>query len=132
MAVERFLYLKTFVWNGVTYNNTTGGTLMLRWGHSASPVADRTGTDEYPTAVEMVNKGLLVFLLMRNVKHTIALGTSSNGVATLERNTGTTQTITFPNLVLQDITPVQSRAVYGESLWTFTHESADGTTVPIS
>lgn len=131
MAVTVTYYPESVLWNGVTYSCTVDGILQVTYEHSGTPLEDRTGCDQYPTNVIVVDKSMRVTMRLRTVKQTTALGTKSNLVATLKTPAGTS-VLTFPGMVLVDVRGQQGRAQVGDVEMVFVHESADGTTVPIS
>lgn len=132
MAVTVTYYPESVLWNSVTYSCTEQGIIQVNYEHSGSPIEDRTGCDEYPTSVIVVDKGMRVTMRLRTVKQTTALGVKSNLVATLKTKSGGTSVLTFPGMVLVDVRGQQPRAGVGDVEMVFVHESADGTTVPIS
>lgn len=134
MAVATTIYIKSAVWNSVTYDSSAGGPVMAEFGHVGEPLEDRTSDNEYAPFLAVVNKRGIMRLRVREVKQIIALGTKSSMVFTLETKVGgSTITITGANMVLIAIEPgEQSRAQAGSCTLVFQYESADGVTVPFS
>jgi hypothetical protein len=135
MAVVRTIYPSSVTWNGNTWNKSSGGLLRVDFQHTSQPVEDRTGGDEYPVAVFLVNKGLTVSVTLREVcldlGASMDCGTTSNLVLTMDTCTGT-DTCTFANMMLTDISGSQDHGVLGESTITLIHQSSNGTDDPIS
>ena len=132
MSVLNTIYPKSFTWNSVTYNGTTGGTLRFEYQHEGTPFLDRTADDEYSSFVVITDKRLIVRVRLREVKYVTALGTKSDASIIITGKTNAA-TITFVGLVLVGASPgEQGRAEGGSVTLVFEHESADGTTVPIS
>lgn len=134
MTISATINCQSVGWNSLTWDSTTdGGSLRVRYVHESTSVKDRTGSSVYPTGVFNVDGDMTVYVTIREVKPaaTATIGTKSNIVATLSTSAGT-ETLTFPNMKLESINGDQDRAVLGESEYVFVHESADGTTVPLS
>jgi hypothetical protein len=132
MSVATTIYLQSATWNSITFNSTSGGPIRGEYSHAGEPYDDRTADNEYPTFLAVINKRLIVKLHVREVKQTAALGTKSNLVMTLIGKSSSV-TINAANMVLIAVEPAeQSRAEAGHATFVFQHESADGTTVPIS
>jgi hypothetical protein len=134
MAVVTTFYLKTFVWNSVTFDKSSGGTLELRFEHEGEPLKGWTGDDEYPTFLAVVNKGCRVILRLRDVSQKQAPGAAnSNIVATLRIPSDTgNPTITFATMTLIAVRGTQGRAQTGDVELVFEHLSANGTTNPVT
>ena len=123
-------YLNSATWNSITFNSANGGPIRGDYSHSGEPFEQRTGASDYAPFLAVLNKRLKIRLRVRDVKQTAALGTKSNLTMTLSGRTGT---INAANMVLIGIEPGdQPRAESGSAILVFQHESADGTTVPIS
>jgi len=132
VAVTTTIYVKSIGWNSLTWDTSTGGPLAVRIMHPARAIADRTGDSLYPTFVAMVDGELRVSASLRQLKWTIALGTKSDMILTVEGKGGATSTITLPGLVYEGVSMSQDRATVGGAEHTWVHESADGTTLPVS
>jgi len=131
MAVESTINCKSIVWNSNTFTAADGGPLRLRYNHTGNPVKDRTGDDLYARVVHVVDRDLTITATLRDVKQTDNLAGSSNLVAILEEPSGDV-TMTFAAMTLDGISGTQDRAVLGESEWSFSHASSDGSTNPIT
>jgi hypothetical protein len=135
MAVVRTIYPVSVAWNGNTWNKDTGGLLKVDFQHTSQPVEDRTGGDEYPVAIYLVNKGLTVSVTLRefcmDLGASMDCGTSGNLVVTLETCTAT-DVCTFANMMLTDVSASQDHGILSESVLTFIHLSTNGTTDPVS
>lgn len=127
------IYAKSFSWNGTTYTSGVGGLVEITFSHEGTPVEDGTGTDEYPTFGQVANKRVRVSVTTRTWKLITALGaTKANGTAIVNGKNGD-ETLTIANLLLFAVGPATQRhAEPGASTLQFFHESADGTTNPLS
>lgn len=136
MAYTTTIYPQTVTWSTYTWDNgitNTGGLLTCVITHASQDIQDRTGSSEYPTFVGMVNKSLTVRVTLRELKHTDGLGgVSGNLVLTAKSSNATTVTVTCATMRLRDVEMTQNRAEPAQAVLTFVHESADGTTVPVS
>ena len=122
----------SFEFNSTTYNATTGGTIRLQYSARGEPLEDWTGTDEWNTFCAIVNKRLRVRLTLREVKCTVALGTTDTSCAGTLTVKGGTSVITFVNLHLFAVEGDAGRAEVGTCVLEFAHQSADGTATPYS
>lgn len=129
------VYASSVVWNSITWNGDpsagAGGLIRVMLSHPSTDIQDRTGTQEYPEFVQMVNKGGMVSVTLREVKQISELGTKSNMTVNLSGKGGT-PSIACVGMILRDVNMSQGRGEPGEATLTFIHESADGTTVPYS
>lgn len=136
MAINVSYYLQSAVWNGSTWDNTTGGSLDVTIEHGGDPLDDRTGIDEYNTFLAVVNKMCRATLRLREVKWTTNPGAAeSNLVLTLKKKTGNTEgtvVVTLATMQLISVRSSQARASVGDAELVFMHRSADGSTVPVS
>lgn len=132
MAVATTIYAQTVTWNSNTWNSTSGGPIMAEYVHAGEPLEDRTGDALYPPFVAIVNGRCEVRIRLREIKDVTALGTKSN-LAITATGKSNTVTVTCAGMVLVGVDPgSQSRAEGGSRTMIFRHESADGTTVPVS
>ena len=133
---ERTLYLDEFTFNSVTYTGGSsgiGGPLRARWNNDPQNlIKDRTGSDDYPTAVYPVDKDCTLTITMRDTNVAITMGTTGNIVAKYNDDAGVVKTVTYANMVFVGTTSTQDRATTGEADYIWTHESTDGTTNPIT
>ena len=118
--------------NGVTYSGGVGGVIRFQAAHAGTPLQDWSGADEYPTSVNIVNKTLVVRVFLRNVKITTALGTKDPSMSAVLVIKAGNETITCVNMVLASVEMDQGKSEYGTTVLTLVHESANGTTVPVS
>lgn len=142
------IYPKTVLWNGLTFGGNIaagdlGGLLAVHFFHDSQDLPDRTGDQEYPTFMAMVNKFAMVQIGLRQVKEIVsakgnagtftAIGVKSDMVVTLiGKSASTPITNTVPGLVFKGVQASQMRAQPGESALTFVHESVDGLALPWS
>lgn len=134
MAWTTTVYVDTITWNSNTWTAiTAGGPIRVDVSHAGQDIQDRTGSDEYSTFVQIVNKmlGATIFLRDTALSKSQALGTKSAMVLTLRGKGGTT-TITLAGMIIVSVGPSQGRAEPGTVAMGFVHESSDGTTVPIT
>lgn len=120
------------VFNTVTYNNATGGILDVTYDINGTDLIDGTGADVYAQAVEVADLVCAVQIRMRETKWTLAPSTTSNLVITVKLKGGGTDTLTFANMVYMGISGSQPRSEWGDATLRFVHESADGSTYPLS
>ena len=132
MAVTVTIYPKIITWNSLTWDNTNGGPLAIRYMHTGRAITDRTGDSEYPTFTAIVDKELRITVSLRELKEVLVRGTKSDMVATVETKGGATSTITFAGMVLEAGTGSQDRAVPGGTELTFVHENVSGANYPVS
>lgn len=133
MAINKTYAITQVTWNANTWDKDTGGTIGASIQSGGEPLEDWVAADEWPTFLAVVNKRLRVRLTMREPKWTEEPGNASaaNMVITLKTKSGTV-TITLATMILIEINPDQGRASMGETVLVFGHESADGTTNPIT
>lgn len=131
MAVTPTIYPKSVVWNSLTWDaSTAGGPVGLRYLSEATDIASRTGDDEYPRTIFMVDKMVRLFVTLQDVKQTFDPGTMSDMTVTLSTKAGT-QTVTFPDVIYQGQSANQPRAALGETELSFAVQVSDGQTNPI-
>lgn len=118
--------------NGVGTSGGSGGLLTVMYTHAGQDIQDRTGSSEYPTFVGIVNKSLTMRVTLRELKQIYALGSKCTATTLTAISSAGTVTIAAPNMVLRDVEMTQNRAEPAQAVLTFVHESADGTTVPVS
>ena len=135
MGANVYAYLSSFAFNSVTYNAGSGGPIRFELMKNGDPLEEWTGADEWPQFVAVVSKRLRVRALIRDIAAaTLVLGVVANGSAVLlPKIGGTPKTIAMANLILIGVDPVEqtSRQAGGATL-VFAHQSADGTTDPVS
>lgn len=133
MAVAATVYASQVTWNALTWNADTAGLIRVDYTHNATPLADRTGDDEYPVRIFMVDKELTVRVTVRNFCWTTAIACdASDLVVTIDNPCDASSTCTFDNMRLVSIDGTQDRATLSEAVLTFIHVSLDGTSSPIS
>ena len=126
------LYAQSFTWNGLAFTSASNGILRIEDHHSGEPLESRTGDDEYPRQVFVVNKSLRVTVACRDFKLAAAPGSgSASGVAVVKTKSGTV-TKTYAALILVGLSSRQHRAKESETVLEFVHESADGVANPVS
>ena len=126
------IYAKSVAWNSVTWDSTGGGPIRVEYSHSGDPLEDRTGDSDYAPFLAVVNKKCRARVTLREIKQTAVLGTKSNLVITATGKANTV-TINLANMVLIAVeSGEQQRATAGSATLVFQHESADGSTVPVS
>ena len=126
------IYAKTVVWNAVTWDSTSGGPIRVEYSHMGEPLEDRTGDNDYAPFLAVVNKKCTARVTLREIKQIAAPGTKSSLVITATGKANTV-TITLANMILVGVEPgEQGRAAAGSAVLLFQHESADGSTVPVS
>jgi len=133
MPVSRTFTAKTITWNSETWDKDATGPLSVTVAHSGTPVMSRTGADLYPHRISVQDRTVVVTVVVGEFKRTSALTGKSNMVISLYYDEGAeTITVTIANLRFYEVRSTQNRANPSEAALTFVHESADGTTVPIT
>ncbi|MCZ7645302.1 MAG: hypothetical protein M5U26_08460 [Planctomycetota bacterium] len=126
------IYPQSVTWNSITYSAASHGLVRAEVQHGGQPVESLAGDDEYARQTFVVNKGVRVRLFIRNFAIDTSLGAAtSNMVITVKHKSGT-KTLTIANMILFDVRPSQARAQESETILEFVHESADGTTNPLT
>jgi hypothetical protein len=94
---------------------------------------NRVGDNIYPTVVATPDKSCVATVTLREVKQALNLGgAGAQMVMTISGKGAVSETITLAGMVLVDVGAVQRRGEFGAVVLRFAHESADGTTVPIT
>jgi hypothetical protein len=124
------MYYKTSLFNGMTWDSSSGGPMSARYEHGATPIPVRTGNDKYARGTPLVDFECPVVLTVAYVSPALSIGIKSNLVLTLETVQGTVA-VSFLNMKLFRITHAQNRAFPGAMDLHLVHESADGQTFPI-
>jgi len=132
MAVNSTFYLQSAKFNGITWSNTEDGTLELQVSHRGNAIQDRTGIDEYATSVVIVDKECVAVLKLREVLRIEGLGAITGSLECVLKTPGSTKNLTLTTMKISDINIRQGRAEAGDADITFVHESADGSTVPVT
>lgn len=134
MAVSVTFYPQSVTWaGGINASKTSGGPIQVRYDHGGSAVGDRTGDADYSMFKQVVNKDCQVVVRLREVKQTFAIGTTTGALSfVLTAKNGASVTITFANMLLESVRGMQGRATPGDVELVFSHESADGSTNPVS
>lgn len=131
MAVTPTIYASSVAWNSSTWNASGGGPIAVTYDHSSRSEEARSGDDEYARTVFSVDKNLRATVRLQDVDVIPDIGTKSNLTATLSTKSGT-KTLTMVGMVFEGAAASQDRATIGDVELRFIHESADGSTVPIS
>lgn len=125
------IYVQSIAWNGHTYTSSSGGPIQAGYTHSGTPVADRTGDDQYNTFLAMVDKVCGASFTIRDNVFTDAPGAGpSDCVFTFTGKSS--KTVTLLSMVLESVDGDQQRAQPGTAVVKLMHVSADGTTSPVS
>jgi hypothetical protein len=133
MAVTASVFASQVTWNGNTWNADTAGLIRVDYSHSSTPLEDRTGDDEYPVRIFMVDKSLTARVTLRNFCWSTAIAcTAGDLVITIDNPCDASSTCTLDNMMLVSIDGTQDRASLSEATLSFIHRSPDGTTAPIS
>jgi hypothetical protein len=132
MAVSSTWAVTSVLFNSITYTATdTGGPIGCSYRHGGQALQDWTGDSVLPTAVDIVDQACEVRVRMRDVKQALVLGTKATLTLTIAKKGGTVA-LSFVNMVLVEIAGSQNRSQRGEVELVFAHESANGTTAPMS
>jgi hypothetical protein len=126
------LYAYSVVFNGVTYTATAGGPHEFDFEYGGQVVNDWL-EKPIPIFLALVDREVKVRVRLREVKTLPVLEVKSSLVVNISgKSGGVTATLTFANMVLVNINANQGRATQGFCELHFQHESADGTTIPVS
>jgi hypothetical protein len=131
MAVVKTIYPVSVTFNGVTYDKSTHGLIRLRYQHGGEELADRVAEEFYPTLIAATNGYCRVQITVREVKQTPTVGTNGALVATIS-TPGASTTLTFATMTYLGVESEQGRATPGEATLSFAHQSANGSTAPLS
>lgn len=122
--------VKQFTFNGGTYDQSSGGPVEASFSDMPSEVADLTGADQLSQQVFLVDEVDTVRISMRQAP-VIAKGTKSALVITTKTK-GSDRTITHANMLYVGRTFTQGKDQLTVDVLNFRHESADGSTAPVS
>lgn len=134
-AATIYAYLQSFAWNSNTWTATTGGPILFEYMKTGTPLEEWVADQVWSPFVPVVQQRLRVRVTIRDVGIAVqTLGAKSNGSAVLlPKIGGTPKTINLAGLVLFGVDPLESRSNQAAGLTlNFAHESADGTTDPVS
>jgi hypothetical protein len=125
--------ITSIVWNSHTWNYLNGGPIDFNYTHNGRMIEALVGDNEWATTIDFPDKGLSASVTLREVKQTIDMdGTASDMVATIVGRVGVSSIITLKSMVLVDVSASNRRGESGAVQLQFRHQSADGTTVPVS
>ena len=125
------IYLKSVLWNAITWDNSNGGTIALDYVHEGEVIQDWTGIDRYAKFLAVCNLIMECTLRLGNCKRIEGLNAANTDlVATLDGLS--TVPITLKTMSLVGVRVGQGRTNLGEAALKYRHLSSDGTTVPIS
>ena len=131
MAVLSTYAVQSVAFDGQTYTSAAGGPIGMQYRYGGQPLPDYTGDSALPMALDVIDQVCEVRARLRDVKQALTIGTKGSLVVILKYKSSTV-TLTFANMVLVDINGSQSRSQRGEVELAWAHESADGTTAPLS
>jgi hypothetical protein len=127
-------YPISVVWNGLTFDKSTNGLLRVDWEMAGQPLEFRSGGNQWPTAIDIVNKGLTLSLttaeLPQNRASLMSCSSKADAVVTLQA-CGSTVSFTAKGMILVNVSGTQDHATWGEAVLTMVHVSTDGTSAPI-
>lgn len=124
-ALNVTIFPTEVTWGGSTWTASSGGPLRLNYQHTGTALKDRVAGQLYPSFLQVVGRGVVVRLTLRNVKRVEGLGGSSNLVAKLGIDGNPSViTITFATMVLVEIEGEQGKDVQGDCNLVFEHVSA--------
>ena len=128
-GVTTTIYCKTVG----SYSASAGGTIQLDFTHAGRFLEDRVADQVYPAFTAVVDKFLEVTVHLRDlsVAKALELGAAAADLAcTLAGKADVT--ITFAKMKLHRVAGGQERAAAGTVRLVYRHESADGTSNPVS
>src|SRR5260370_40644949 len=125
-------YVKSAVFNGTTYDSTNGGPVRVDLSIGGKPLTEWAGDAFWPVLAVSHSGRAQARVFLKDVKRTEAPNTKSSLVLTLTGKAANT-TLTLANMVYIGTEQLnQTRAGAGECAMVFEHESADGTTFPLT
>jgi hypothetical protein len=125
--------ITSIVWKGITWNAANGGPIDVSYSHNGRIIESRVGDNEWATTIGSPDKGCDASVTLREVKQTIDIdGTASDMVITIAGRVGVGSITTLKSMVLVDVSASNRRGEKGAVVLQFRHQSADGTTVPIT
>lgn len=120
-------------WNSNNWSSTDGGPIEVSYTHTGNVIENRVGDNEWATVIGTPNKSCVATVTLREVKQTLDLdGVAADLVMVVAGRVGVSSTITLKSMVLVDVSSSQRRGEFGAVILRFNHESADGTTVPVT
>lgn len=124
-------YVQSFTFGGVTYDNTSGGTLRAQLDDSGREVESRYGGSLYPLSTEITDASGVATMGIAEFAPTLpAKGEKSDIVMTIQKAGGTTEPVTWYNMRFAGQSPNQDRAAQGTNDFRFVFESSDGVKGP--
>ena len=114
------------------WTSASGGLVRVDINHGGREVQDRTGGQQYSAFTVVVDKYLSCRVYLRDLSQIYAMNTKGPLVFTLLGKTGQLRYLTLIGMVLTSTEPGQPRGEPGTIALAFSHESADGTTMPLS
>lgn len=133
MAVKRLYGLKSIVRGSTTFDNTHGGPLSWRWSYVGNKVPDRTGADEFATAMLIPEKDMTASMRMRDIVFADDPGDKEDTVVTFIRDGKLEIAITFKAMVFIGSDANIDRSIPGEIELSYDHEhTVNDTASPIT
>jgi len=124
-------YVTQFTFNGVTYDNSSGGTLRASLEDGGREVETRVGGQLYPTSTEITDASAVATLGISELAPTLPdIGDLSDIVLTIAKTGGTTETETWYNMRYAGQSASQDRAAAGTNDFRFVFQSSDGVKGP--
>lgn len=129
MPISGTLWAKSFG----EFDSGTGGPIRIGFTHAGTPVKDRVADQQYPTDVTVVDKDLEVEVEVRDISVAKAREIGASGAAKSAVLAGKANiTVNFGTLKLYHVGGSQNRATPGNVVLRYCHESADGSTNPLT
>lgn len=128
---------KSVTFGGHTWTSADGGPIEFTFTYGGRELNDWTGDAEYPQTF-IVDSTCTASVTLRDIKQIIAPGTRDSVVAIATGKMGadtakTDVTITLTDMLFVGAGPAtQPRAAAGSVTLRFAHDSADGSTSPLS
>ena len=130
-VANMYVYPQSVVWNALTWDKTNGGPKRIDWDRGGREIEEGTGDAQWNTFGIVVEPRLRVRVHLTDLKIIIPINTKSNMVANV-LGKGSAQPINWANMVYKGLASEQPYANLGLTTHEFIHESADGTTDPMT
>jgi len=127
MALDRVWAIKSFTFDGTTYDETNGGPVDWDFDDAIQEVGDRCAGETYPTIL-LPEGDLSVIIVMRDPYQGLDTGTTDTLAITLKKGDGTSdETISFANMVYLGESGSFRKSIPGATTIRFRHSSQFGT-----
>lgn len=123
--MDRVWAIKSFTFDGTTYDESNGGPLDWDYDDSSNEIPDRVADQIYSAAILIPERDLQVSITMRDPYSGITAGTKSDLVFTFKKDDGTVdETITFADMVFLSERAGGQKSVPAQSTLIFRYEGS--------